>query len=163
MCVCVARYKVQGRGCGLYIGTLWTSATMYVMPRCTLALLTSGAGAGDLVILCWVLLCRLSCVIVCRISHMDTRRRRWGCYVTRSSVYNGHSSGISYLRTLITTATVVSTLFVCWSALAGPPLASNSSSGDTKDIVEFLQTLLSTLHKCWPGQGWRWPPVRRWK
>ena len=58
---------------------------------------------------------------------------------------------VSYLRTLITTATVVSTLFVCWSALAGPPLASNSSSGDTKDIVEFLLPLLSTLHKRWPG------------
>ena len=65
---------------------------------------------------------------------------------------------VSYLRTLITTATVVSTLFVCWSALAGPPLASNSSSGDTKDIVEFLQPpLLSTLHKRCPGS--LWPPV----
>ena len=73
------------------------------------------------------------------------------------SIMNGHSSGISYLRTLITTATVVSTLFVSWSALAGPPVASNSSSGDTKDIVEFLQTPLSTLHKRWPGR--LWPPV----
>ena len=46
---------------------------------------------------------------------------------------------------------------MCWSALAGPPLASNSSSGDTKDIVEFLQPRLSTLHKRCPGS--LWPPV----